>query len=86
MSADDEDRPAKDIEKDMGNEAGSMQRDLDKLGDHVEEARKKAEHTRQHADLPGDDAVETVAGDAGERSTSSEDPASAVDDPEKAED
>ncbi len=84
MSSDDEDRPAKDIEREMGDEAGRMQRDLEQLGDHVQEARKKAQHTREHADLPGDDAVEAVTPDESEdRLTSSDDPVSEVGDPDK---
>ncbi|HEV7808070.1 MAG TPA: hypothetical protein VGO80_19810 [Solirubrobacteraceae bacterium] len=82
MGSDDDDRSAQDIEHEMEDEAGRMQRELDELGEHVEDAERKAQHTRQHADLPGDEPVETVAGDAADRSTSSDDPASAVGEPE----
>jgi hypothetical protein len=85
MSADEEDKSGRDIEQDMNNEAERMQRHLDELDEHVKEARKKAEDIRQE-DLPGDDAVETAAGDAADRSTSSDDPVSAVGDPEDADD
>jgi len=84
MSSDDEDRPAKDIERELGDEAGRMQRDLEELGDHVEDAKKKAEHTRRHAEHPGDDAVEAVTPDESkERLTSGDDPVSEVGDPDK---
>ena len=70
----------------MEDGAGRMQRDLDELGEHLEDAERKAEHTRRDADLPGDEPLETVAGDAEDRSTSSDDPASAVVEPEGPED
>ncbi len=82
MSEDPDERSAQSTERAMNDEAGRMEARLDELGDHVADARKKAEHTREAADLPGDDAIETVAGDASERTTSSDDPTSAVVDPE----
>jgi hypothetical protein len=72
---------AHDIEHEMEDEARRMQRRVDELGRHVDEAAKKAEHTRDDANLAGDEALDTVAGDASERSTSSDDPASAVGNP-----
>jgi hypothetical protein len=86
MSSDEDDRSIGDIEREMESEAERMQRGLDDLDARVEDAAKKAQHTGEHAELPEDEAVEAVAGDASERSTSSDDPTSAVGDPEKAED
>ena len=83
----DEDEPAlRKIEQDMEDEAAGMERRLDELGDHVDEAENKAAHTRQDADLPGDEPVEDVADEAADRTASSDDPASAVGDPEDADD
>jgi ribosomal-protein-serine acetyltransferase len=84
MNTDDDERSARDIEHGMEDEAAGMERRLDELGDHVQEAQKKAEHTRQHADLPGDEPVEDVASGAADRTTASDDPTSAVGNPEDA--
>ncbi len=65
----------------MEHEAGHMQRRIDELGEHAKEARKKADETREDSDLYGDEAVETGAGDAADRNTSSDDPVSAVGNP-----
>jgi hypothetical protein len=70
--------------QDMEDEAERMQRRVDELGTHVEEAKKKTQVTRDQADLPEDEVLDTVAGDASERTTSSDDPTSAVGDPENA--
>jgi hypothetical protein len=84
MSPDRDDPSGKDIEQQMEDEAGRMQRELDELDEHVADASRKAEQTRRDADLPGDEPLETAAGDAGDRSTSSDDPVSAVGEPEDA--
>jgi hypothetical protein len=70
--------------QDMEDEAARMQRRVDELGEHVEEARKKTQVTRDQADLPDEEVLDTVAGGASERTTSSDDPTSAVVDPEDA--
>ena len=83
MSSDEDDRSVHDVEQEMQDEAGRMQRRVDELGDHVQEAEKK-QNPRQNDDLPDEEVLETVAGDAADRTTSSDDPTSAIGDPEKA--
>ena len=68
----------------MERAAEGMQRRLDELDEHVDEAEKKAKESRERNAGPADEAVETVAGDASERTTSSDDPTSAVGNPEDA--
>jgi hypothetical protein len=60
----------------MKDDAGRMQDRLDDLGAHVKEARKARDDAK-----PGDEELDAVAGDASERSTSSDDPVSAVGNP-----
>ncbi|MEA2156191.1 MAG: hypothetical protein QOE11_2331 [Solirubrobacteraceae bacterium] len=86
MSSDQHEPSAQDAAQEMEDEAARMQARVDELGEHVEAASKKADRTRQDADLPGDDALDTVSGDAADRTTSSDDPTSAVGDPENADD
>jgi hypothetical protein len=87
MSADPDERPAKAVAQEMDDEAGRMEARIDELGDHVEEAKKKAAEARPREGLAGDEALDAVAGDdADERTTSSDDPTSAVGDPERADD
>jgi len=82
MSADDDDRSEQATEREMQDEAGQMERRLDELGDHVDEAKKKAAEARPQEGLAGDEALDAVTGDdADERTTSSDDPTSAVGDP-----
>ena len=75
----------RDVEREMEDEAGRMQRRLDELGEHVEQAAKKAEQTSERTGLAGDEALDTVAADAQQRTTSSDDPVSAVGNPAEAE-
>ena len=82
MAADPDERPAQAVEREMADEAGKMESRLGELGDHVDEARKKAAEARPQEGLAGDESLEAVAGDASERTTSSDDPTSAVGDPE----
>jgi hypothetical protein len=71
----------RDAEQEMEAEAGRMQRRLDELGDHVQDAGKIARDARPDAAPGDDDALDAVAGGASERTTSSDDPTSAVGDP-----
>ena len=82
MSPDSDERPAKAVAQKMDDEAGQMESRLDELGDHVEEAKKKAAEARPREGLAGDEALDAVTGDdADERTTASDDPTSAVGDP-----
>ena len=87
MSPDRDERSAQATERKMQDEAGQMERRLDELGDHVDEAKKKAAEARPQEGLAGDAALDAVTGDdADERTTASDDPASAVGDPTDDED
>jgi uncharacterized protein YlxW (UPF0749 family) len=81
MDSDREQPSVRDAEQEMEDEAGRMQHRLDELGEQVEDAQKTARDAREDTGAVGDDALDTVAGDASQRSTSSDDPASAVGDP-----
>jgi hypothetical protein len=76
----DADREVHRAEHELDDEAAAMERRLDELGEHVDEAAKQARATRSAAD-PDEDAFEAVAGDASDRITASDDPASAVGNP-----
>ena len=78
MSSHDDDVPST---RSLDAEGDRMERRLDELGDDIDDAKRKAKEMRQD-DLPGDEPIETVAGDAAERQTSSDDPTSAVVDSE----
>jgi hypothetical protein len=86
MNSDRDKHSAKDVEHEMEDEAGRMERRLDELGDHVDDAQKKAENARADANVDGYDPLDAAAGDASERTTASDDPTSAVGDPEDADD
>jgi hypothetical protein len=54
MSPDDDERPAKAVAQEMDDEAERMESRIDELGDHVEEAKKKAAEARPREGLAGD--------------------------------
>ncbi len=55
MDTDDEQPTAQETQREMEDEAGGMQRRVDELGDHVEEAAKKARETRAQTTLDDDE-------------------------------
>ena len=80
MSPDTDDESAKDVEHDMADDADRMQERVDELGDHVDEAAKKAEGTRAHADPDADGPLGEVAADWDDTKSDEDDPSGAVDD------
>ena len=60
MSDESTEQSAKGIERELADEADRMESRLEELGDHVDEARKKADDLRQEpapgADVPVGDA------------------------------
>ncbi len=65
----------------MADDADRMQERVDQLGDHVDEAAKKAQDTRAHADPDADGPLGEVAGDRDDTESDENDPSGAVDDP-----
>ena len=61
------------------SEADRMQAELDKLDEHIGEARKKAQKTREQSDLDGDEAGGEVVGDFSDMARSDADPSGALD-------
>jgi hypothetical protein len=55
MSADKNERAIRDTQQDMADEAARMQRGLEELDEHADEAAKKAQVTREQADLEADE-------------------------------
>ena len=54
MTPDSDERPAKAVAQTMDDEAGQMESRLDELGDHVDEAKKKAAEARPREGLAGE--------------------------------
>lgn len=61
-------------------EADRMQAELDKLDEHIGDARKKAERTREQADLDGDEAGGELVGDFSDMASDEDDPSGAIED------
>jgi hypothetical protein len=80
MPSDRDPASARDIERDMDHEAERMQRALDELDEHIEDAEKKASSNRERTG-PGEETLDAVASDSADRTTSSDDPSSAVGSP-----
>lgn len=62
------------------SEADRMQAELDQLDEHLDEAKKKAQKTRQQADLDDDEAGGELVGEWSDMARSDEDPSGAIDD------
>lgn len=58
----------------------AMQRELDELGEHIEEGVKKAQVTRDQARPDADSTLGDVAGDRSDMARSDDDPSGAIDD------
>lgn len=80
MSADTNDAPAQDTVRQMGEEAERMQARVDELGEHIGEASKKAEATRDLAGESSGGGKEAASGEietpavSGEPDSGDEDP------------
>jgi hypothetical protein len=61
------------------SEADRMQAELDKLDEHISEARTKAQKTREQSDLDDDEAGGEVVGDFSDMARSDADPSGALD-------
>jgi hypothetical protein len=81
MTADDDERSIERTEAEMAAEADRMRAGLDELGEHAEDAAKKARVTREQADLDADEPLGEVAGDWEDMARTDDDPVGAVDDP-----
>jgi hypothetical protein len=68
-------------EQQMGEQAERMDDRLDELGDHIADAKKKAQVTREHADPDSDKPLGDVAGDWEDTAPTEDDPAGAIDKP-----
>jgi hypothetical protein len=81
MSADDtNDRPAQDTERQMGEEAERMQARVEELGEHIDEASKKAQATRELAGERAGGRKEAASGEM-ETPAVSDEPSSGDEDP-----
>ncbi|MBW3607578.1 MAG: hypothetical protein KY463_04360 [Actinobacteria bacterium] len=61
-------------------EAERMQAQLEQLDEHIGEAKKKAQKTREQADLDDDEAGGELVGEWSDTARTDEDPSGAVDD------
>lgn len=66
-------------------EAETMQRQVDELGEHIDEASKKAKVTREQARPGAGDTLDDVAGDWSGIGRDEDDPSGAVDEDADAE-
>lgn len=83
MTSEQNDTPADDSEP-AAPEADGMQRRLDELGEHIDDAAKKAQATRDQARQDPDETTEEVVGDWSDTKSSDDDPSGAVGDTEDA--
>jgi hypothetical protein len=77
----DRSQSTQDLEREMQHEAERMEQRLEDLDEHIEDAQQKARRQRDDSGQPSDEALDAVAGDAADRTTSTDDPTSAVGDP-----
>lgn len=78
MTSDQTEEPVAE-EREEDPEAGAMQRRVDELGEHIDEAVKKAQVTREQA-RPGDDrTLKEDIGDWTGTTSDDDDPSGAVD-------
>ncbi|MEA2131300.1 MAG: hypothetical protein QOJ85_4191 [Solirubrobacteraceae bacterium] len=84
MTPDDDERSVQQTEEEMAAEADRMQARLDELGEHAEEASKKAKVTREQSDLDADEPPGDVAGDWEDTASTDDDPTGAVDESQDA--
>lgn len=61
-------------------EGDRMQTELDQLDQHIGEARKKAQKTREQSDLDDDELGGEVVGEWSDMDSSGDDPSGALDD------
>lgn len=62
------------------DEADRMQAELDELDEHIDDARKKAQKTREQSDLDDDEPGGELVGDFSDTAADDDDPSGAVDD------
>lgn len=62
------------------SEADRMQAELDELDEHIADARKKAQKTREQSDLDDDEAGGEIVGDFRDTARTDDDPSGAIDD------
>ena len=63
------------------DEADRMQSELDELDEHIDDARKKAQRTREQSDLDDEElGTGEVVGDFSDTATTDDDPSGALDD------
>lgn len=64
------------------DEADRMQSELDELDEHIDDARKKAQRTREQSDLDDEElGTGEVVGDFSDTATTDDDPSGALDEP-----
>jgi hypothetical protein len=59
--------------------ADRMQAELDELDEHIDDAKKKAQRTREQSDLDDDEAGGELVGDFSDTASGDDDPSGAVD-------
>jgi hypothetical protein len=59
--------------------ADRMQAELDELDEHIDDAKKKAQRTREQSDLDDDEAGGELVGDFSDTASDDDDPSGAVD-------
>ncbi len=62
------------------SQADRMQAELDELDEHIADARKKAQKTREQSDLDDDEAGGELVGDFSDTARTDDDPSGALDD------
>lgn len=78
MTSDEHDESVDESQRETP-EADAMQRSVDELGEHIDEAVKKAQVTRDQARPDAEETLGDVAGDWSDMARSDDDPSGAVD-------
>lgn len=79
MTAEANDEPREELQPETPDD-DAMQRELDELGEHIEEGVKKAQVTREQARPDADSTPGDIAGDQSDMARGDDDPSGAIDD------
>jgi hypothetical protein len=79
-----DDRSAREIQDAMEDEAGRMQERVDALGEHAQDAEKKAQVTREQAEPDTDVPLGAVGGDPSDEAAANEEHEGPDEDPDGA--
>jgi cell division septum initiation protein DivIVA len=84
MTPESNEESLRSTQEEMAAEADRMEARLNELGEHADAAAKKAQVTREQADLDADEPLGEAGGDWEDTAATDDDPAGPVDEPQDA--